>query len=425
MSSGLSIGSGLLALAASVELGLFKKRVKMNRNRDSAAGCLIALIVLLFSQPVHAQQTLPNQAEVVALARQLEVAIKKGDAASAQDTLDVDALVDRVTAGVSAPADFAAGFRNEAHQNLPLMTNIIQTAKGGTYRFLRVRQINGQTRALFRLLAARGGVNYHDWIVGTDPRGRVRFQDAYIAMTGEEISQSLRRIYIIGAVQSHPTLLDKLTGADKQYAANLSTVSQIGRYAQAGNYSAVLTSYQSLPQDLRENKSMMVVRLTAASKLKKQQPQEYNAVMSDFRRLFPHDACVDLVCLDQLVEARAYLEARRSIDRIEAFTGQDAHLDTIRANIYRLQGGSANLAEAEREFNKAIAAEPTLHEPYWGLVKISLQNKDFDRTAELLDRIQRELHVRIADLEKLPDYTEFVKSDAYRKWKAARSAKAQ
>lgn len=397
----------------------------MNRNRESAAGCLIALIVLLFSQPVHAQQTLPNQAEVVALARQLEVAIKKGDAASAQDTLDIDALLDREMAGVSAPAEYAAGFRSGVRRNLSLMTDIIESAKGGTYRFLRVRQVNGQTRALFRLLGAEGGVNYHDWIVGTDARGRVRFQDAYVAMTGEEISQTLRRVYIIGAVQAHPTLLGKLTGADKQYAANLSSVVQIIRDVQGGNYSAALTSYQSLPQDLRENKSMMVLRLAAASRLQDQRPQDYNAAMSEFRRLFPHDACLDLVCLDQLIQAGAYPEARRSIDRIEAFTGQDAYLDTIRGNVYRLQGGSANLAAAQREYNKAIAADPTLHQPYWGLVNISLQSKDFDRTAELLDRIQRELHAGIADLEKLPAYAEFVKSDAYRKWKAARSAKVQ
>ena len=397
----------------------------MNRNRKSAAGCLVALIVLFFSQAVRAEQAVPNQAEVVKVAKQFEVAINKGDAASAQDTLDLDAMLDRVTAGVSAPADFADGFRRGARRSFSLITGIAKNAKGGRYRFLRVRQINGQTRALFRLLGAGGGVNYHDWIVGTDARGQVRFQDVYIAVTGEDMSQTLRRLYIIGAVQSHPTMFDKLTGADKQYAANISTVLQINRDVQAGNYSAALTSYQSLPQDLRENKSMMVVRLAAASKLKSQRPKDYNAAMSDFRRLFPHDPCLDLVCLDQLVEAGEYADARRSIDRIEAFTGQDAHLDTIRANMYRLQGGSANLSAAQKEFNKAIAAEPTLHEPYWGLVKISLQEKDFDRTVELLNRIQRELHVRIADLEKLPDYTEFVKSDAYRKWKAARSSKVQ
>jgi len=404
--------------------------MKMIGTRKGAAGWLIALTVLIFSQIAPAQQavpsqTLPNQAQVVALARQLEAAVKKGDTASAQDTLDVDGLLDRVMAGVSAPADYADGFRRGAHRDLSLMTTIIQAAKGGTYRFLRVRQINGQTRVLFRLLTARGGVNYHDWIVGTDAQGRVRFQDAYVALTGEDMSQSIRRVYIIGAVQSHPTLLDRLTGADKQYAANLSTVSQIGRDLQAGNYSATLSSYQSLPQDLRENKSMMVVRLTAASKLRGQRPQDYRAAMSDFRRLFPHDACLDLVCLDQLFEAGEYADARRSIDRIEAFTGPDAHLDTIRGKMYRLQGGSANLAAAQKEYDKAIALEPTLHEPYWGLVYISLQAKDFDRTVELLNRIQRELHVRIADLEKLPTYAEFVKSDAYRQWKAARSAKVQ
>lgn len=38
--------------------------------------------------------------------------------------------------------------------------------------------------------------------------------------------------------------------------------------------------------------------------------------MSDFRRLFPTDACLDMICMDQLIEARAYPEVRQAIDRV-------------------------------------------------------------------------------------------------------------
>src|SRR6185437_172313 len=112
--------------AAHEQWALQERTMKMLGTSKGAAGCVIALIVLLFSQIVFAQQavpsqTLPNQAQVVALARQLEVAVKKGDTASAQDTLDVDGLLDRVMAGVSAPADYAASFRSGAHRDLSLM----------------------------------------------------------------------------------------------------------------------------------------------------------------------------------------------------------------------------------------------------------------------------------------------------------------
>ena len=63
--------------------------------------------------------------------------------------------------------------------------------------------------------------------------------------------------------------------------------------------------------------------------------------------------------------------------------------------------------------NRAIAAEPTLEDPYWTLVQISLDEKKFDETARLLTRIEKTFGLTLGDLTDVDVYAEFVKSAEY------------
>jgi hypothetical protein len=82
-----------------------------------------------------------------------------------------------------------------------------------------------------------------------------------------------------------------------------------------------------------------------------------------------------------------------------------------------MEGGAKALAAAKVSYQRSIDTEPTLAKPYWGLVTLSLKTRDFDQTAAMLDQIEQKLHLKIGDLEAIPLYAGFVKSDAYSKWK--------
>ena len=355
------------------------------------------------------------------LARQLEAAVTAGDSAKTASLLDMDRLIDRTTSGVAAPEDFRTGFRDGMKKAQSPAGAIAKAAQGGTYKVLRVRQVNSERRVLCRMVLENGGLNYHDWVVGKDAQGKPTFVDIYVGITGELMSQTMRRLYVAASVQANPTWIERLTGSDKSYAANIDKIDQFNRDMQGGNSDAALADYKALPQDMRQNKYFLIMRLVAASRVQEQSPQGYQAAAADLQKLFPGDPSLDLVCLDGLVTDHKYAEARKGVDRLEKFTGGDAYLQFLRGNLYLMEGGDANFAAAKKSFRQSIATEPTLQQPYWGLVTLSLKTRNFDETAATLNEIERKLPLKIGDLQNVPDYAEFVKSPAYQKWKAARA----
>lgn len=371
---------------------------------------------------VRADGAAPDAGQVRALARQLESAVKQGNGDAAASLFDVDAATDRAIAGVAAPPGVAQGFRQGLKSNAPLIKQIAQNVRGGGYRFLRARQVGGETRVLFRMVQAQGGLNYHDWVVGTDAAGQLKFVDLYTAASGELMSQTLRRAFVMAAAHANPTLIERLTGRDRDFVNNIKTMQQITGALRAKRYQDALNAYGELPKSLQDDKNCMLLRLAAAQHLKAERPNEYEATMNDFARLFPGDPCLDLVCLDGLIEQKKFDQARQSLDRLKTFTGGDPYLGVMRGNLYLMEGGSANFAAARNEFETAKSVDPGIAQAYWGLVELDLKTKDFDRAAAELTEIQHALHMPIGPLEGKPAFAEFVKSDAYRKWKAAQRA---
>jgi len=53
---------------------------------------------------------------------------------------------------------------------------------GGTYRFLRIRDVGTERRALFRMVNADDGLNYHDLVLLKTSSGAVRAVDIDVLM---------------------------------------------------------------------------------------------------------------------------------------------------------------------------------------------------------------------------------------------------
>jgi len=70
--------------------------------------------------------------------------------------------------------------------------------------------------------------------------------------------------------------------------------------------------------------------------------------------------------------------------------------------------------------NRAIRAEPTLGEPYWTLVRVSLARKQFTETTKLLTVLEKNLGVELPELMHLSEFAEFIQSSQYSSWIANR-----
>ena len=156
----------------------------------------------------------------------------------------------------------------------------------------------------------------------------------------------------------------------------------------------------------------MLIAIFASSKISE---EKYIAAIDRFRAAHPDEACIDLIAIDSYVVKKDYQSALQAVEQLDKAVGGDPYLRMMRANIYF---AANQLQDAEREALKAIAEDAGLVDAWLIRVNVSMKQRDFARTAELLTKIQQDLNVELADLTTIPEYAEFVKSDEYQKWLA-------
>jgi hypothetical protein len=130
-----------------------------------------------------------------AFVKHFERAVQQRDVDAIRDVFDVVALMDRVCEGLSVtPAQRSSFARTVglARASAPYLETV---GTGGHIRFLRVHEMDGRSRALYRL-AGDAGLNYHDAVLALTDQGRITIVDFYVYDTGEMLSVSLRRILV-------------------------------------------------------------------------------------------------------------------------------------------------------------------------------------------------------------------------------------
>jgi hypothetical protein len=370
---------------------------------------LTAILIVCASQIVRAEDN--SDAWARHLATTLETAFSTHDIAMGDSTFDADSFLDRITKDVIAPKGFAETYRARLKKNSLVGTIMAATSNEASFKFLRVHKVNEESWAICRLYQKGRGVNYLEWILGADAQGNPKFVDYYSLLIGERRSETMRRSYVAVVTQAN-------LGASRDMAASDKSVSQFMQDYRTGKYAAALDDFKSLPAAFQQSKAILAMRVVAAEHLQDLQPEAYTDALADFQNLYPKDPSLDLLSLDGLIHEKKYDDAQQAVSRLETFTGGDAYLQHLHG-AYALQaGGDENLAAAKKYFEAAIATEPTLKPPYYGLVALSLKTGDFNRTAELLDELHVKFNVDLKNLVTTPAYGEFVKSDAYQKWKA-------
>lgn len=334
--------------------------------------------------------------------------------ASGAEVFDADALCDRVTQGVEAPADFVAGFRQGFGGFAPKFLGSIsaEVQNGGSYDFLRTHEKEGQRWVTMRLLLPAGGVNYHDVLLARLPQG-VRGVDAYVTVSGELLSETMQRIYVQSAASQNRGLLSKLTGKQSAFAAHMDDMVAMQRNVKA-NPQAVLDTYSTLPEELKTEKLFLLMRMMAAQQVSE---AEYRKVLEDLRRLYPNDSSTAMHAIDFHMLSSEFAECRAAIDLLDKTVGGDPYLNVMRANLVAKQGDYSAARDLAR---KTMDDLSTVQVVYWNAVGLTLDNKDHPTTLEWIKLLDQKFHPQWQDLAKIPEYGEFAKSPQYEQWLAYR-----
>ncbi|MGD9646830.1 MAG: tetratricopeptide repeat protein [Pirellulales bacterium] len=358
----------------------------------------------------------PAAAEYGEFVDELTKTMNARDPAFFQEGLNEEEMVERALKGLPPEREISEGLLLGISQqgNLP---DAIVRALGdkGSYLPLWVRTVNGKTRVLMRMVTSEGTLNYHEFLLLKNALGRIEAVDVYVFVTGELMSQTLRRGALTLIAEKKKSLVTRLLEGDQNFLKHVDTITAIHQANQGGQYQRVLDLYAKLPAKMQADKALMIARIQAALHVG---DEAYLAALDDFAKQFPNDPAGDLMLLDATFLHKDYDKCLATVDSLDKRLGGDPYLNTFRASVALVQGKTD---EAKKFFEAVIAGAPGVVQPYFALVEISLAQMDFAETARLMTVLENELGMRFPDdLSQVEIFQPFVESPEYGAWQAKR-----
>jgi tetratricopeptide (TPR) repeat protein len=374
-------------------------------------------LALAFNVPTRAATPIPppTDDECAAFGRQIASWLSTHDLAAFEESLDLQALLDRVTNGFDLSGKEASDFQS----------GLISGMKNGVFRdlggvrqahFLRVVQRPEGKRAIVRI-HLKFGVNYSEFICTRQADGKLKWVDEFNYSSGDMLSISLRNDALPMIADLKKGALDRLTNSESDYAKHVPEIARATSLFRAGKPAEAESLLKALPVEVQTNHAVLVVRLQVAQAVSE---SDYLEVIQDWEKAYPNDSALALISIDGDIMRKNFTGAIAHVDLLDRMVGGDPYLDCIRGNIYV---AAKNYPMAKQSANAALEADPHLATAYDILLGASLAEGDFNETAEVLERVERVFpHADMAkSIKGDPAFAKFLLSPAYAKWIEQRS----
>jgi tetratricopeptide (TPR) repeat protein len=372
----------------------------------------------LLASAVCLNAELPTDEECISFGQELAHFLDNQQAHAVVELLDEARFGDAATEGLDLEKKHREAFKVGLLRGLKrsLATQLNQFADA---RFLRLQKSGAHRRVLVRCRTADGALNYHAFYISKAANGSFRWIDTYVYLSGERLTETIRRAAIPLVAQNNRNFIQKLSRKDADYFREYQKFQQASQLLAEEEYAEALELLESLPKEILNEKYVLALRVRASQPL---DDAKYLNVIEVWEKAHPDDPSLDLVSIDGYVLRKDFAGAARTLERLEKRIGGDPYLLTLRGNML-VQSGQHDEAQSLGE--KALEAEPDLNDAYDLLLNVSLAKKDYRRTAELLGRLEK-LMPR-ADIPSIlksePAYAEFRESKEYRDWLAGRERK--
>ena len=358
--------------------------------------------------------------EATAFAQRIQNTMAEQNKGFFANALDMNAMFDRTVEGFELKPQSLASMRQGFMRGGGVRQLVDQIARqiqgGGAYRFLRITRGGGGAMVARFRMTGDSGLNYHDLHLVSDGRGSFRIPDLYVYLTGEPITQTMRRMLLPAVVNENRNIFLRKLGWENDYVRSFPQVQRMLLDVRRGRFKAALEGYGKLPAKVKQMKPLLVMRLAAINQLMLNDiayEQKYIQAVDEYRRLYPRDAGLEMLMLDYLFVQKKWPMLAQTLDRLDRKLGGDPYLDHFRGNALVMQDRKQ---EARAKFRSVIKADPSLSDPYYPLLELELTDKAYAKVTQLLIDFHRDAGMTYADLKTQPLFAGYVKSDQYPKW---------
>ena len=140
--------------------------------------------------PASVPSAIPSDEECLVFGQAYEKAVVDGNVQAIAGMIDLETLLETVTANVDVSdrsrQEFIGGAKESMTGLGSQLVDIVQ--QGGSLQLLRIHELDNEKRAFFRLVQADGGLNYHDMVLAKNKRAKTRAVDIYIFTSSEKLT---------------------------------------------------------------------------------------------------------------------------------------------------------------------------------------------------------------------------------------------
>lgn len=341
------------------------------------------------------------------LAEQVRQAVAHLDAAALTKLASDEAFADRVLRGT----DVSGSERREAVEGLSgtlqeIFTGVVQgCTNGGSYSFVRMVPRGGEFRPLFRLcLPELSGINYHELVVVQTAEG-AKIADVDVYLSGECVSESLRRLVLPALAASNRGLKASLSASEVQLLEFSDDVREIGNLQRSGQPKSALELFRRLPTVVQESEPLRRLKVRICRNLG---PDELAEALQQLFQATAAEPGAGFAEVERLELLGQHAEVAAAVDRLREQTG-DPYLGLLKIeSLLKLDRGA--------EAAEAVAAAKAVSEGDADValtdLRVRLHRRDFAGVAELLEGMQQSPD----GAAEIPEYQEFLRSEAGQAW---------
>lgn len=256
--------------------------------------------------------------------QRMEHAMLTGEKEAGEALVDREAILARATQRVSFEG--AAEVRTlfcDSTRRAWIERGVTADFAGTKFRYLRPRVLGGRAGLLFRSSAASGAINYALLTLNEVKPGSFRVADVFVVGLNEFMSDTLRRTWLNVAAGFLGDEAQTIKGVNADYVAHISEVAQASRLMNAGKYEQALVIAKELPPSVRQERSVLLVRIEAAERVS---TSERHGAYAAWLEAFPDEQELPLKLVAYYSSEHRYEDAERVLRGLMERLGPDAML---------------------------------------------------------------------------------------------------
>ena len=360
-----------------------------------------------------------NDQKVAELAQYIEASFNASETTAFNEKFDVNSFIKAIGDNdvIDMTDEYTKGFMTGIRKTGSELSKkiVAQIDEGAYYNLVNYRYIIAEKAYYFtfRLYSNETGVNYHDYKVCSDGE-TLKFNDIYIYLTGEKLSATLQRLFILSQPSKNP--ISRLLGSNS--TNEIVKISESRKLALQGKAKEAYEKINEIKGPMAKEKFTLIIKGSYASDF---DDKIYEEILEEFAELYPNDPTIYLKQVDYYILKEDYQKAIENIDILIDEAGDD-FLNLVKANTYYMNNDYTN---AESSYAYMTVNYPDLFEAYIGqMVCLNYQNR-FDDALKIVKELLDQGYERDALLEFLEEkeadgsneLDAFVNSKIYKQWK--------